>query len=76
LQYCWWSKESTYIQHPPFFDGMKLQPEKINNITQARILALLGDSITTDHISPAGSFKSDSPAGIYLLSKNIAAKRF
>jgi aconitate hydratase len=71
-----WRDESTYIQHPPFFDGMKITPEKITDIKQARILALLGDSITTDHISPAGSFKSDSPAGKYLLSKGIAEKDF
>jgi aconitate hydratase len=71
-----WRDESTYIQRPPFFDGMKITPEKITDIKQARILALLGDSITTDHISPAGSFKSDSPAGNYLLSKRIAAKDF
>jgi aconitate hydratase len=71
-----WRDESTYIQHPPFFDGMKITPEKITDIKQAGILALLGDSITTDHISPAGSFKSDSPAGKYLLSKGIAEKDF
>jgi aconitate hydratase len=71
-----WRDESTYIQHPPFFDGMKIIPEKITDIKRARILALLGDSITTDHISPAGSFKSDSPAGKYLLSKGVAAKDF
>ena len=71
-----WQNDSTYIQHPPFFDGMKITPEKIYDIKEARILALLGDSITTDHISPAGSFKSDSAAGKYLLSKNIAEKDF
>jgi aconitate hydratase len=71
-----WREESTYIQQPPFFDEMKITPEKVNDIKQARILALLGDSITTDHISPAGSFKSDSPAGKYLLSKGISAKDF
>ncbi len=71
-----WKEDSTYIQHPPFFDGMKVQPEKINDIKGARILALLGDSITTDHISPAGSIKSDSPAGKYLLSKGVVAKDF
>lgn len=71
-----WQADSTYIQHPPFFDGMKVLPEKINDIKSARILALLGDSVTTDHISPAGSFKADSPAGKYLLSKGVAAKDF
>ena len=71
-----WRDDSTYIQHPPFFDGMKLLPSRIKDVTGARILALLGDSITTDHISPAGSFKSDTPAGKYLLSKGVAAKDF
>ena len=71
-----WQSDSTYIQHPPFFDGMKMTPEKITNIKGARILALFGDSITTDHISPAGSIKSDSPAGKYLQSKGVAIKDF
>lgn len=71
-----WQDNSTYIQHPPFFDGMKMAPEKMKDIKGARILALLGDSITTDHISPAGSFKADSPAGKYLLSKGVVAKDF
>jgi aconitate hydratase len=71
-----WKTDSTYIQHPPFFDGMTIVPEKIKEIKQARILALLGDSVTTDHISPAGSFKADSPAGQYLLEKGVSAKDF
>lgn len=71
-----WSQDSTYIQHPPFFTGMKPQPNKIADIKNARILALFGDSITTDHISPAGSIKPDSPAGKYLQSKNVAVKDF
>lgn len=71
-----WSPDSTYIQHPPFFDNMKPAPEKVQDIKGARILALLGDSITTDHISPAGSIKADSPAGKYLISKGIAVKDF
>jgi len=71
-----WRDDSTYIQQPPFFDGMQIKPDKINNIVGARILALLGDSITTDHISPAGSIKADSPAGKYLLSKGVAVKDF
>ncbi len=62
-----WSDKSTYIQHPPFFEGMGEQPEAIDDIKDANILALLGDSVTTDHISPAGSFKPDTPpAGKYL----------
>ena len=71
-----WQAASTYIQHPPFFTGMKMQPEKVKNVKGARILALLGDSITTDHISPAGSIKKDSPAGNYLLSKGVLANDF
>ena len=71
-----WQTDSTYIQHPPFFDNMQITPEKIHDIKGARILALLGDSITTDHISPAGSIKADSPAGKYLLSKGVAAADF
>ncbi|MDX1900820.1 MAG: aconitate hydratase AcnA [Gammaproteobacteria bacterium] len=71
-----WQADSTYIQHPPFFANMKKQPDKIHNFSGARILALLGDSITTDHISPAGSIKPDSPAGKYLLSHGIAVSDF
>ncbi|TIE10607.1 aconitate hydratase AcnA [Legionella pneumophila] len=71
-----WPLESTYIQHPPFFDGMGVTPEKIKNIKGARILALFGDSITTDRISPAGSIKPESPAGEYLLSKGVTIKDF
>jgi len=71
-----WQPDSTYIQHPPFFDGMETKPEKINNIKGARILALFGDSITTDHISPAGAIKTDSPAGKYLQSKGVEVKDF
>ncbi|HEX2549618.1 MAG TPA: aconitate hydratase AcnA, partial [Gammaproteobacteria bacterium] len=71
-----WQATSTYIQEPPFFENMTLKPEKVSDIRGARILAILGDSITTDHISPAGSFKANSPAGKYLLSKNIPEKDF
>jgi aconitate hydratase len=71
-----WKSDSTYIQNPPFFDNMSAEPAAIHDIKNARILALLGDSITTDHISPAGSIKADSPAGKYLLSKGVAAKDF
>lgn len=71
-----WQPTSTYIQEPPFFENMGLKPEKVTDITSARILAILGDSITTDHISPAGSFKAKSPAGKYLLSKNITESDF
>lgn len=71
-----WRDDSTYIQNPPFFEGMTSVVVPIKNIKNARVLALLGDSITTDHISPAGSIKSDSPAGKYLLSKGVAVKDF
>jgi len=71
-----WSDSSTYIQHPPFFEGMGEEPEPIEDVQGARILALLGDSVTTDHISPAGSFKADSPAGIYLQEHGVKPKDF
>lgn len=71
-----WRSDSTYIQHPPFFSTMKLNPSDVQDIKNARILALLGDSITTDHISPAGSIKADSPAGKYLLSKGVKPADF
>ena len=71
-----WQANSTYIQHPPFFDGMTVHPGKMSDITGANILALFGDSITTDHISPAGSIKPDSPAGKYLQSKGVTVKEF
>ena len=67
-----WQADSTYIQNPPYFAGMTAEPPGISDITGARCLAKLGDSITTDHISPAGAIKEDSPAGQYLLSKGGA----
>ncbi|WP_444999832.1 aconitate hydratase AcnA [Halomonas mongoliensis] len=66
-----WSEDSTYIQHPPFFEGMGRTPDAIEDVQEARILAMLGDSVTTDHISPAGSIKPDSPAGRYLQERGI-----
>lgn len=71
-----WDADSTYIQHPPFFDGLQAKPESIKAIKQAYVLALFGDSITTDHISPAGSIKANSPAGLYLKSKGVDEKEF
>lgn len=71
-----WNSDSTYIQHPPFFENLKAKPDAIKPINQAYILALFGDSITTDHISPAGSIKASSPAGLYLKSKGVAEKDF
>ena len=71
-----WNEDSTYIQHPPFFQNMDQLPAPIKPIKQAYILALLGDSITTDHISPAGSIKANSPAGLYLKSKGVKEADF
>ena len=71
-----WDEDSTYIKHPPYFVGMSKTPEGINPIENARVLAKLGDSITTDHISPAGSIKADSPAGQYLISHGVEQKDF
>jgi aconitate hydratase len=66
-----WNNESTYIQHPPYFEGMAANPSEIHDIKGANLLALLGDSITTDHISPAGVIAPDSPAGQYLADKGV-----
>ncbi len=71
-----WQDDSTYIQNPPYFEGMTQQPPGIPEIDGARCLAKLGDSITTDHISPAGSIKEDSPAGAYLKSKGVMKADF
>ncbi|MCC4263695.1 aconitate hydratase AcnA [Oceanimonas baumannii] len=71
-----WQQDSSYIRHPPFFSNMDAEPEAVADINSARILALLGDSVTTDHISPAGSIKADSPAGKYLQSLGIKRKDF
>ncbi len=71
-----WSDTSTYIQHPPFFQNLKKQPDPIKAIDAAYILGIFGDSITTDHISPAGSIKANSPAGLYLTSKGVAEADF
>ncbi len=71
-----WQSDSTYIQHPPFFENIDEAPAHIGDIHQARILALLGDSVTTDHISPAGSIKTDSPAGRYLREQGVEPRDF
>ncbi|MCY4263025.1 MAG: aconitate hydratase AcnA [Candidatus Dadabacteria bacterium] len=71
-----WDADSTYIQEPPFFDDFPLEPEDPSDIENAHVLALLGDSITTDHISPAGSIPKDGPAGGYLISKGVSPKSF
>lgn len=71
-----WQVDSTYIQHPPFFENIDQPPHPVQDVQNARILAILGDSVTTDHISPAGNIKKDSPAGRYLQSKGIEPKDF
>jgi len=74
-RFCW-SDDSTYIRNPPYFEGMSREPAGVADIHGARVLALLGDSVTTDHISPAGAIKPDSPAGQYLLSKGVQQADF
>ncbi len=71
-----WDEGSTYIKNPPFFDGMTMEPEGIPDIENARILGLFGDSITTDHISPAGNIDPDSPAGKYLQERGVMEADF
>jgi aconitate hydratase len=71
-----WQPESTYVRNPPYFEGLTLTPPAIQEIRGARVLAHLGDSVTTDHISPAGSIKSDSPAGKYLLAHGVQKADF
>jgi len=71
-----WEKDSTYIRRAPYFDGMTLQPAPVQDIKSARVLAVLGDSVTTDHISPAGSIKKDSPAGKYLIERGVKPADF
>jgi aconitate hydratase len=66
-----WDIGSTYVQNPPYFEGMSIEPKPVADIAKARILALFGDSITTDHISPAGSIKPSSPAGLYLQEHQV-----
>ncbi len=71
-----WDEKSTYIKEPPFFKNMKVELEPVQPINDARVLALLGDSVTTDHISPAGSIAEDGPAGHYLNAQGVASKDF
>ncbi len=71
-----WQADSTYVKHPPYFDGMSASPPPVTDIQGARVLALLGDSITTDHISPAGSIKASGPAGKYLVAHGVEPKDF
>jgi aconitate hydratase A / 2-methylisocitrate dehydratase len=71
-----WDAGSTYVRHPPYFDGMAREPEPVTDIHGARVLAMLGDSVTTDHISPAGAIKTDSPAGRYLTEHGVERRDF
>ncbi|HKE70540.1 MAG TPA: aconitate hydratase, partial [Nocardioidaceae bacterium] len=71
-----WEDDSTYVRKPPYFDGMTTQPTAVTDIAGARVLAKLGDSVTTDHISPAGAIKKDSPAGIYLAEHGVEQRHF
>ncbi len=71
-----WDPQSTYVRKPPYFEGMPAQPEPVKDISGARVLAILGDSVTTDHISPAGNIKADSPAGKYLEAHGVEKKDF
>ncbi|MEV5934085.1 aconitate hydratase AcnA [Streptomyces sp. NPDC052079] len=71
-----WDPESTYVRKPPYFEGMRMEPAPVEDITGARVLAKLGDSVTTDHISPAGAIKADTPAGKYLMEHGIERRDF
>ncbi len=71
-----WDPKSTYVKAPPFFDGIGVEPAPITDIVGARVLAMLGDSVTTDHISPAGSIAADSPAGKYLIENGVQPREF
>jgi len=71
-----WDEQSTYIRRPTFLEGLSMEPAPPGDIVNARVLAILGDSITTDHISPAGSIRPDSPAGQYLIGHGVAPKEF
>jgi aconitate hydratase len=71
-----WAEDSTYVRLPPYFQDMPAEPEPVRDIEGARVLALLGDSVTTDHISPAGSIKRDGPAGKYLQEQGVAPRDF
>ncbi|QQR36629.1 aconitate hydratase AcnA [Devosia oryziradicis] len=71
-----WNSSSTYVQNPPYFEGLTMEPKPVTNVTGAKVLALFLDSITTDHISPAGSFKATTPAGKYLEERQVAPRDF
>ena len=71
-----WDGESTYVKNPPYFEGMTMQPAAVGEIRGARVLALLGDSVTTDHISPAGNIAQGSPAAQYLVAQGVQPRDF
>ena len=71
-----WDDASTYVRRPPYFDGMPTEPEPVTDIRGARVLVMVGDSVTTDHISPAGAIKTDGPAGEYLISRGVERRDF
>jgi aconitate hydratase len=71
-----WQEDSTYIRRPPYFDGMQAEPGRVEDIAGARVLVMLGDSVTTDHISPAGAIRPDSPAGTYLIEHGVDRREF
>jgi aconitate hydratase A / 2-methylisocitrate dehydratase len=71
-----WDKDSTYVKHPPFFEAMTVQPQPLRDLQDARVLALLGDSVTTDHISPAGNIGKNTPAGAYLVERGVKPADF
>jgi aconitate hydratase len=71
-----WDESSTYVHLPPYFEGMPAEPAPVTDIEGARVLAVLGDSVTTDHISPAGAIKRDGPAGLYLQEHGVAPRDF
>ncbi|MGW7687834.1 aconitate hydratase AcnA [Streptomyces asiaticus] len=71
-----WDAESTYVRKPPYFEGLTMDPAPVENVTGARVLAKLGDSVTTDHISPAGAIKADTPAGKYLTEHGVERRDF
>ena len=71
-----WDEKSTYVRHPPYFDGFKMQPGKVSDVRGARVLGIFGDSITTDHISPAGGIRASAPAGKYLQDHGVSVADF
>ncbi len=70
-----WDQASTYVKLPPYFEGLTMEPGKVEDVVDARVLAKLGDSVTTDHISPAGNIRANGPAGKYLVDSGVKAPR-